>query len=302
MAVSGSSSASYSAELYRDLRNLSQQSQLGVSQSESDFSKLEDSGQLDALKEKYGDFSFNHLNINGDNTIDENDLSSSSDRRFVISGVRSSDRQSSGTTESDVSKPSKPSETSESSTSVQSGADVPRGGKSLTVDGKNVGFTQITNFQKRHDGMQDIRFPSGTDYLAVTVSHGNGSENSLQSRFQLETDKNLSVVGHTGGDDKVIFLVKVNGSNLSGAKLNYQGGSAQITAVETGGRSLSIAGGSGGTNNFGVPSGSYFGIGASDAGKTYGGVAFGAGTDDPVNFFTSGTHNDRGAYMHVKVS
>ncbi|MDP3187829.1 hypothetical protein, partial [Limnobacter sp.] len=68
MAVSGSSSASYSAELYRDLRNLSQQSQLGVSQSESDFSKLEDSGQLDALKEKYGDFSFNHLNINGDNT------------------------------------------------------------------------------------------------------------------------------------------------------------------------------------------------------------------------------------------
>ena len=134
MAVSGSSSASYSAELYRDLRNLSQQSQLGVSQSESDFSKLEDSGQLDALKEKYGDFSFNHLNINGDNTIDENDLSSSSDRRFVISGVRSSDRQSSGTTESDVSKPPKPSEPSESSTSGQSGADVPRGGKSLTVD------------------------------------------------------------------------------------------------------------------------------------------------------------------------
>lgn len=150
--------------------------------------------------------------------------------------------------------------------------------------------------------MQNIKFPAGTDYLVVTVSHGNGSENSLQSRFKLETDKNLTVVGYKGGDDKVIFLVKVNGSNLSSAQLNYQGGSAQITAVETGGRSLSVAGGKGGTNNFGVPGGSYFGIGASDAGKTYGGVSFGAGTDDPVNFFSSGSYNDRGAYMHVKVS
>lgn len=302
MAVSGLSSASNSAELYRDLRNISQQSRLGVSQSESEFNKLENSGQLDALKQKHGDFSFNHLDVNGDNTLDENDLSNSADRRFVISGVRSSDSGSGNSSTNNNGNSSSGQSSSSTSSSGQSNVEVPRGGKSLSVDGKKLGFTQITNFQKRHDGMQNIKFPSGTDYLVVTVSHGNASENSLQSRFELETDKNLNVVSHTGGDDKVIFLVKVNGSNLSEAKLNYQGGSAQITAVETGGRSLSVAGGKGGTNSFKVPDGSYFSIGASDAGKTYGGVSFGAGTDDPVNFSSSGSYSDRGAFMHVKVS
>lgn len=299
MAVSVSSSVSYPAELYRDLRELSQENKFGVSQSESEFDRLDDSGRLDDLRSKHGQFSFNDLDVNGDGKVNENDLANSKDRKFVVSGVSTADRSSGG---AERSPDSRSSDRVASNGSPQGGNQVPRGGKSLSVDGKNMGFTQITNFQKRHDGMQSIRFPSGTDYLVVTVSHGNGSENSLQARYKLETDNNLTVVGHTGGDDKVIFLVKVNGSNLNGAKLNYQGGSAQITAVETGGRKLSVAGGAGGTNNFGVPGGSYFGIGASDAGKTYGGVSFGAGTDDPVNFFTSGRHNDRGAYMHVKVS
>ena len=292
-------SGSFSAGLYRDLRTLSQQNKFGVSQSESEFDKLEKSGQLDSLKQKYGNFSFHELNTNGDGNINENDIAASGDRKFVVNGVAQAERDSKRAAESNASRSPEPTS---AKSPAQSGGEVARGRNSLSVGGQNLGFTQITDFKKRHDGMQDIRFPPGTDYLVVTVSHGNGSENSLQSRFKLGTDSNLTVIGHTGGDDKAIFLVKVNGSNLSSAMLDYQGGSAQITALETGGRKLSIAGGAGGTNNFGVPSGSYFGIGASDAGKTYGGVSFGARTDDPVNFFTSGKYNDRGAYMHVKVS